>query len=315
MAEETVELNEMERDDDYGTMTVTSVEDQPAETEMIKARIEETRKEMGETIDAIQERLSIANISEQVSETVSSAIETAKDTAYDATIGKAVTFMKDFGNDVTHSKAFRTVRNNPFPLALIGLGAGLLAYQAFGNRGSRYGDGRGRRQLTEGNERSTSRDSSRGFVGRAYDGISQQASDTMDTVSGKANSAYESVSGAIGDAYSGANDAAHRAYDRLGEYGTAAYDRLGEYGTAAHDKYDEYIEENPLAVGAVALAVGAAVGFAIPPTKVENRLMGETRDDLMQRAQDAAGTLVEKAKKVATDAGRQITEETKSLGH
>ena len=57
--------------------------DPPDETEQIKARIEETRSQMGETIDAIQDRLSFANISEQVSETVSNAIETAKDTAYD----------------------------------------------------------------------------------------------------------------------------------------------------------------------------------------------------------------------------------------
>jgi predicted ribosome quality control (RQC) complex YloA/Tae2 family protein len=47
-------------------------------TEEIKAKIEETRADMGETIDAIQERLSYANISEQVSEQVSNAIETAK---------------------------------------------------------------------------------------------------------------------------------------------------------------------------------------------------------------------------------------------
>src|SRR5687768_5212301 len=48
------------------------------DTEHIRQEIEETRNSMGETIDAIQERLSIANISEQVSEQVSNAIETAK---------------------------------------------------------------------------------------------------------------------------------------------------------------------------------------------------------------------------------------------
>ena len=105
--------------------------DAPPETEAIKARIEETRREMGETIDAIQDRLSLANISEQVSETVSGAIESAKETAYDATIGKAVNVMKIFGDGVSRSEAFRAVRTNPFPLALIGLGAGLMAYQAF----------------------------------------------------------------------------------------------------------------------------------------------------------------------------------------
>ena len=126
---------------------------------------------MGETIDAIQERLSLANISDQVSETVSGAIESAKDAAYDATIGKAVNVMKNFGDGVSRSDAFRTIRSNPVPLALIGLGAGLLAYQAFNGSGKRLG-GRSRpRQLTGQGDGSKA---TRGVVGRAYEGISNR---------------------------------------------------------------------------------------------------------------------------------------------
>ena len=305
MAEESVELT---RTDTVTGGELDLTEDRPGleaseappETEAIRARIEETRKEMGETIDAIQERLSFANISEQVSETVSSAIESAKDTAYDATIGKAVNFMKDFGDGVSRSNAFRVIRNNPFPLALIGLGAGLLAYQSFSRSGRRYeGNGRDRRQLTG---RGESARNARGVVGRAYEGISHGAETALESVSEKANATYESVSGALSNAYTGAGDAAHRAYDRL-----------GEYGTVAHEKYDEYIEENPLAVGAVAMAVGAAVGFAIPATRYENKLMGEARENLVQRAQDAAGTLVDKAKHAASEAGKTIKDEARSL--
>lgn len=272
----------------------------PPETNAIKARIEETRREMGETIDAIQERLSLANISDQVSETVSNAIESAKDTAYDATIGKAVNVMKNFGDGISRSDAFRVVRNNPFPLALIGLGAGLLAYQSFSRTSSaRAGNGGGRRQLKGEVD---SHVNSRGAVSRAYDGISERAGEALETVGEKANATYESVSGALSNAYSGAGDAAHRAYERVGEYGTMAY-----------DKYDEYIEENPLAVGAVALAVGAAVGFAIPSTRYEGELMGQARENVVQKVQDAAGTLVDKAKNAATEAGKTIKEEARSL--
>ena len=304
MAEESVELTR--RDETAGdALDLTSgrsdnldSDDGPPETEAIKARIEETRKEMGETIDAIQERLSLSNISEQVSETVNSAIESAKETAYDATIGKVVNFMKNVGDGVSRSDALRIVRSNPFPLALIGLGAGLLVYQAYGR--SKSGSGYGRRQLAGRGENTGG--SSRGLVSRTYDGISDRAGDAMESVSEKANATYESVSGALSDAYTGAGDVANRAYDRL-----------GEYGTIAHDKYDEYIEENPLAVGAVAMAVGAAVGFAIPSTRYEGQLMGQTREDVVQRVQDAAGTLVDKAKQAATEAGKTIKEEAKAL--
>src|SRR5215218_9702801 len=121
----------------------TGTDETPEETQQIKAQIEETRSQMGETIDAIQERLSIANIQEQVSETVSSAIESAKDTAYDATIGKAVNFMKNVGDGVSHSGAFRTVKQNPLPLALIGLGTGLLVYQSYSKKSTYRSGSRG----------------------------------------------------------------------------------------------------------------------------------------------------------------------------
>lgn len=279
--------------------------DELDETEHIKAQIEATRSQMGETIDAIQDRLSFANISEQVSETVSNAIETAKDTAYDATIGKAVNFMRNVGDGVTHSGAFKTVRSNPFPFALIGLGAGLLAYQAYSGRGhSRFGNGRDRRSMYdrgEGHDEPSRFDSAKRSIGsvanKTYEGISDTASTAVESVKGAASTAYEGVAGAVSTAYSGANDLAQKAYDRAGEYGTIAY-----------DKYDHYLEENPLALGAIALAAGAAVGFAIPSTQLEGRLMGDARDNLMQKAQDAAGSLVDRAKRVATEAGETIKE-------
>lgn len=280
------------------------------QTDQIRARIEETRSQMGETIDAIQERLSFANISDQVSETVSSAIETAKDTAYDATIGKAVNFMRNVGDGVSHSGAFKTVKNNPFPLALIGLGAGLLVYQSYNSGGSgRRGNGRGYQKRFQGGEglyERSSFEAAKSSVGQtagaAYEGISEKASGALAGVSNVAGTAYESVAGAVGNVYTGAEDIAHRAYERA-----------GEYGSLAHEKYDEYLEENPLALGAIAVAVGAAVGFAIPSTQYEGKLMGEARENLLHKATDAAGSLVDKAKQVAAEAGQTIKDEAQAL--
>jgi ElaB/YqjD/DUF883 family membrane-anchored ribosome-binding protein len=98
----------------------------------------------------------------------------------------------------------------------------------------------------------------------------------------------------------------------VGDYAGKAYDRVGDLGSQARDHYDYYIEENPLAVGAVALALGAAVGMAIPSTRVENQLMGETREQLMQKAQDTAGDLVDRVKQVAGEAQRTISDEVKT---
>jgi len=326
--------------DEYETSSAESREmlentgEHPEEAEHLKAQIEETRNQMGATIDRIQEKLSFSNMSEQVSEHVSNAIETAKDTIYEATVGKAVTFMKNTGDGIAKSDIVRTAKNNPFPLLLIGLGAGLLAYQSYsgGNRrssyrsrgrylGSGYGENWERRDepnaasmRTTGRQRSGSREES--YTGRAYDKLSGAA----DTVSSAAGSAYNSVSNAAGSALEGVSsaasgalhgvaDTARGAYSSAGELVNRAYDTAGEYGSRAYDTYDYYLEENPLAVGAIAAALGAAIGFAIPSTEFEDRVMGETRQNLMQNAQNAAGDWLDKAKRVADEAGQTIKDE------
>jgi small-conductance mechanosensitive channel len=49
-----------------GETAVSDGDDVTAETEQLRDQIEETRRGMSETIDAIQEKLSLSNISEQV---------------------------------------------------------------------------------------------------------------------------------------------------------------------------------------------------------------------------------------------------------
>jgi ElaB/YqjD/DUF883 family membrane-anchored ribosome-binding protein len=295
MAQESDKLaRELEVTEDESVITDPNTE---TETAQIKAQIVETRNNMGETIDAIQERLSYSNISEQVSEHVNNAIETAKDTVYDATIGKAVNFMKTTGNDIAATGAVRSIKDNPLPFALIGLGAGLLIYNNMGSKKRSAGfDTRG---LTN---RSGYSDGVSNKLGGAVDTVSSTAGKAVDTVSSAAGTAIDTVTGAASTTYSGARDLAARAYDRA-----------GELGHTAHEKYDHYIEENPLAVGAVALAVGAAVGFAIPSTRYEGQLVGETRDNLLHKAESVAtefvGTAKEKVREVAAGAGSAISKE------
>ena len=76
--------------------------------------------------------------------------------------------------------------------------------------------------------------------------------------------------------------------------------------------YEHYIEENPLAVGAVALAVGAVVGLAIPLTQKENEYMGEYRDNVLEKAQTTAQDALGTVKQMATEAQKAITDEVKT---
>ncbi|NVL67957.1 hypothetical protein, partial [Escherichia coli] len=63
------------------------------------------------------------------------------------------------------------------------------------------------------------------------------------------------------------------------------------------------LRENPLALGAVAIAIGAATGLSLPHTHVEDEWMGDAKDRLLQRAEGYAGEAIHKAE----DAVNQLT--------
>lgn len=314
-----------------------ATEEETDETEQIRAQIEQTRSQMGETIDAIQERLSMSNIKEQVSDQINSAVETAKDAVYDATIGKAGEFMQNVGRSIsdvtgnvgrslsdvtgnvgdalTDSGIVQTIRRNPLPFALIGLGIGMLAMQSrrrssyatpsysYDYEAGNYTEGEyGGREGNGGNRRSTLRSATKS-VGSA-------ASTAVGSVGNVASSAYSGVTNAAGSAYEGLTSAAGSAYEGIGSgIGTVGTQARQIAGTA-QDQYEYHIEENPLAVGAVALALGAAVGFMIPSTQTESRLVGEYRDELMSKAGDMARGALDKVQEVAGEAVRTVQEKT-----
>ena len=111
---------------------------------------------------------------------------------------------------------------------------------------------------------------------------------------------------------------------KVGEYASVARESVGEYastaasgvrtagrrvagaaGTAARtttqgirragSSVNDWTHEYPLAAGAIAVAVGVAIGLSAPATEWENRTMGEKRDLAMERARAAARDLKENA--------------------
>jgi ElaB/YqjD/DUF883 family membrane-anchored ribosome-binding protein len=294
----------------------TTTESETAEqTEQLRQEIEETRASMGSTIDAIQERLSIQNISEQVSEQVNSAIESAKESVYEATIGKVANLMKETGKSLSSSNIGRTISSNPWPYALIGLGSAWLIYDSMSGSGSRRRrfSGNGGTRFGERNYL-RSQEQGGGYAGGQQRTGEQSGmlSNATESVSNVAGSAYASVSSTASNAVNTVSNTASETYNKAADVAGRAYERVGEYGHVAQEKYEEYIETKPLAVAAAAAAVGAAIGLAIPSTRYEGELVGETRDQLMSRAGDAATQLVDRAKEVAGEAGAVIKDELQS---
>jgi ABC-type transporter Mla subunit MlaD len=69
----------------------------------------------------------------------------------------------------------------------------------------------------------------------------------------------------------------------------------------AREGFTQLLEEQPLLVGACALAIGAFIGYSLPATETEDRWMGDARDRTVQRAKEAGAEQYAEARKSAAD--------------
>jgi ElaB/YqjD/DUF883 family membrane-anchored ribosome-binding protein len=305
---------------------------QDDETAEIRANIEQTRADMSETIDAIQERLNPTHLKEQAKEQVREQFEEAKEMVREATIGRVehmVQQASDTVNDARYTMV-DTIRENPIPAALVGIGLGWL----FMNRSSRTpvrysGRGSVRGQGVSGNRgyyddrqyayndrgyydnRQYAYDdrqrSSGGMIGQSRQAASNVASNVSDTASNIASNVSDTASNIA----SNVSDTASNLAQRAQETASNLTDQAQYQAQRVEDRFQNTLQENPLAIGAIALALGTAVGLALPQTERENQLMGEARDTLIDRAQEVAQETVEKVQQVASNVTSDATQNVK----
>ncbi len=146
------------------------------------------------------------------------------------------------------------------------------------------------------------RDSISGAAARAGDMARQagdmassayhRATDTAQRARGAAGSAADSIGSAAGSVRQGMASAGQG----MASAGHEAREQLGYLGDRTSRGFGWMMQEQPLILGAVGLAVGAAIGALLPGTETEDRLMGETRDRLADQARDAAQEGYERVK-------------------
>lgn len=107
--------------------------------------------------------------------------------------------------------------------------------------------------------------------------------------------ARDQIGGAVGDAVSRAQDAAQQ----VGSQAATGANRAG-------DRLQQAIHDNPLAVGAAALALGAVVALAVPQTQQEHQVMGPARDRLVAHAQDTAQDVAQKAQTAVQETAQKV---------
>jgi hypothetical protein len=275
---------------------------------------DDTRRRLSATLDDLADKLTPGRMLDEV-------------IAYSRNGGAS--FLKGLGNAAS---------TNPLPTLLIGVGAAMFLSgkgrldsiprgfsDLFGR--SNGGDATRDRLPEHATPRSSKDVTAAGDAGKqitdaapsAASGVKAAASSVRDAVSDTANRISEEAS----DAIVAAKDSAVGLGESVGEFAEKGLNAVGEEAAQlrdqarrlTHDARDRAIklaEEQPLIVAVAGIALGAILAAALPRTKLEDELMGETSDTVKETAGEIASEQIDKisteAEKVVEEVKDTITE-------
>lgn len=288
------------------------------ETEQIRGEIETTRADLAETVNAIQEKLNPQRLKEE-----------AVSTVREATVGRVEEMADDAKWKVKGAgyTVIDTIKRNPVPAALAAIGLGWLFMEGRGGSPS-MGRQQYRGYESGGRYRADARSAEYpgfrsyprqgGFQGyEGYDqgsGMGERASQAVQGVREGAGQAVQDVREGAGqvvqDVREGAGQAVQGVQQAAGNVAETAKEGVQQVADEAQwraqqakNQISRMLDNNPLMIGAAALALGAVVGFAFPVTEKESEIMGQARDNLVERASEMASETMHKVQKVAEEAG------------
>ena len=179
------------------------------------------------------------------------------------------------------------VRQNPVSAALIGMG--VLWLFTRGGTAGRVGDLLTRTGLDRAPE------AGREALGAVRSGVASAADTVADTARSSVNALRERGSSGV---------------DQVADF---ARDVPASFGTL-RDNLNELFEAQPLALGAIGLAIGAGIAAALPRSEVENAYLGEISDDLKSKAAGIAGEQLDNAVNLAGDVVDAASAEARKQG-
>ena len=191
--------------------------------QMILAEIERTRGEMDSTLTALEHRLTPGQLVDQ-----------------------GLDYLRKSGANEFVQNLGGQAKNNPLPIALVGIGIAWLMATGKQKSGNRVGELR-------------------------------------DQAAGVAQTAKEKMS-------------------QAGEQVRALGDSARSQVERAKGSMDYMLREQPLALGAIGVAIGAVLAAMAPRTRQEDELMGEARDRLIEEAKEVGKEKVEQVKEGANAA-------------
>lgn len=306
----------------------------------IEREVEASRASIDNTIEAIRARMSIGQI-----------------------VDEAVDYFGTSAASQATSRLGAQIRDNPLPLALVGIGIAWLMsgrgqphvrshhfsgtghpahdHESYGDDRrppSRHGydDGAGYAFPYQTGDAGNGGGSSDQEVGQGQSGYMERAASmleegaerTSDAVSQAADaarsgmeaaaSAASSAAGRVGHAATSGWTGGQQAYRQGRDLAGQAYSGAADYGahtlSGARNAFFDVLAREPLVVGAIGVAVGAAIGAMLPRTSVEDEYFGETRDQLVEDMTDTAREQLGRAQDVAEQAWAAASEAAEEQG-
>jgi ElaB/YqjD/DUF883 family membrane-anchored ribosome-binding protein len=282
--------------------------------EEIEHDLDRTRAQVSSTIDAIQSKLTPGQMMDQAF-------------AYART-----SLPADFGANLGN-----TIRDNPVPVALLGVG---VAWLMMAGQNS---DGRARARRQMYNSRDLAGDyddaygtlypsgtqsgGSEGTMHRTASAASEKgrdlknkASETGHSLMDKASELGHRISDSTSSMTDRARDMTHSARDRMQGSSSDARARASEISQRsqqqyyrAKDSFGRMLDEQPLVLGILGVAVGTLLGAALPSTRREDQMMGSTRDDLLEKAKHTASQQADRVKESAKHVADVAKDEAKGV--
>ena len=216
----------------------------------ILAEVESVRSDMDSTLSAIERKLTPGQLVDQ-----------------------GIEYLRSSGANEFLSNLGTSVRQNPVPVALVGVCLAWL--MASGRSGASPGRGH------------VAGTSLRRATDKAWSGAREQAHSARQTLSDAAQAARERFDQARHSA-AGTAQSAREALARTADVAQRQVER-------ARGGYEWMLREQPLALGAIGVAIGALLAAAAPRTHAEDEWMGEASDRLAERAKEAGREQLERA--------------------
>lgn len=286
--------------------------------EQLEREIEQDRRRIEERMDAIQAKMSPGQL-----------------------LDEALAYAKASGGGEYVANLGSAMKTNPIPVALMGVGMAWLMANPGSNRTSAHeddgveyplapvtghvrrvgpvqtqGESRYSHFTDEGGSRfraltdETGRRAGhfmdeagktyRGFAdatGRQVHDIRDETGRLFDEASGWASKTWRRMSSTAGKA----GHSMMRGARSMGDGAMSAGGSVRDYAGDLNDSIARHFRDQPLIGGALAFALGAAIGAALPNTRREDEAMGEMAEGVRKQMSTKAADAVDKAEAVASD--------------